>query len=236
MRSAEKISFESGGAFMRETRREVEPYLARASHRRATINLHAKVPIAIGLIVVSWALLLLARHDPCDAALFLALVAGAILTGFCVQHDANHSASFRSTRYNHLLGWSSDALLGIAAMPGASGTTSRTTRTRTSTATTTISRRCRSHGSSRRRPHGRGIASSTTTSGRSIASWGFGCSRSAISTPSCAAASAARRCARRAAGISPGSSREGDLLRLGAAVPLLFFPWWLVLPASSACR
>ena len=47
--------------------------------------------------------------------LFLALVAGAILTGFCVQHDANHSASFRSTRYNHLLGWSSDALLGISS-------------------------------------------------------------------------------------------------------------------------
>jgi linoleoyl-CoA desaturase len=40
---------------------------------------------------------------------------GGILTGFCVQHDANHGASFRQTRYNHLLGWTADALLGFSS-------------------------------------------------------------------------------------------------------------------------
>ena len=116
MRSKERISFESGGAFMRETRREVEAYLARSSNRRAYISLHAKAPIAIGLIVCSWALLVFGPHGyVLTPLLFAALVLGAILTGFCVQHDANHSASFRSTRYNHLLGWSSDALLGISS-------------------------------------------------------------------------------------------------------------------------
>ena len=48
-------------------------------------------------------------------AAFAGLVLGAILTGFCIQHDANHGASFRSTRGNHLLGWTADALLGVSS-------------------------------------------------------------------------------------------------------------------------
>ena len=32
-----------------------------------------------------------------------------------MQHDANHGASFRTTRYNHLLGWSADVLLGVSS-------------------------------------------------------------------------------------------------------------------------
>ena len=36
----------------------------------------------------------------------LVLGVGAMLIGFCVQHDANHGAYFRKRRYNHLLGWS----------------------------------------------------------------------------------------------------------------------------------
>ena len=38
---------------------------------------------------------------------------GALLTAFCVQHDANHGAYFRGQRNNHLLGWTADALLGF---------------------------------------------------------------------------------------------------------------------------
>jgi linoleoyl-CoA desaturase len=115
--STERISFDSGGEFMRETRREVEAYLAcRATRRAAYIRLYAKVPIAVGLMALSWSLLL---FGPAGLVLtplaFAGLVLGAVLTGFCVQHDANHGASFRSTRYNHLLGWSSDALLGISS-------------------------------------------------------------------------------------------------------------------------
>jgi linoleoyl-CoA desaturase len=43
------------------------------------------------------------------------LMAGAILTAFCVQHDANHGAYFRTRRANHLMGWTADALLGFSS-------------------------------------------------------------------------------------------------------------------------
>ena len=112
-----RISFESGGEFIRETRREVEAYLARGSTRRAGyVKLYAKVPVAVGLIAVSWCLLLFAPSAPLlKAAAFAALVTGAILTAFCIQHDANHGAHFRAPRYNHLLGWTADALLGVSS-------------------------------------------------------------------------------------------------------------------------
>jgi linoleoyl-CoA desaturase len=113
----ERISFESGGDFIRETRREVEAYLARGSTRRAGyVRLYAKAPVAIGLIALSWWLLLFGPSELVLTALsFTGLVVGAVLTGFCVQHDANHGASFRATRYNHLLGWTADALLGFSS-------------------------------------------------------------------------------------------------------------------------
>jgi linoleoyl-CoA desaturase len=113
----ERISFESGGDFIRETRREVEEYLARGSTRRAGYaRLYAKAAVAIGLIALSWSLLLFGPSELVLKALsFTGLVVGAVLIGFCVQHDANHGASFRATRYNHLLGWTADALLGISS-------------------------------------------------------------------------------------------------------------------------
>jgi linoleoyl-CoA desaturase len=113
----DRISFESGGEFMRETRREVEAYLEDRSKRRAGyIRLYAKPPIGIGLMALCWSLLLFAPAGPALTPLsFAGLLLGAIITAFCVQHDANHGAYFRSTRYNHLLGWSADALLGISS-------------------------------------------------------------------------------------------------------------------------
>jgi linoleoyl-CoA desaturase len=113
----EKVVFESGGEFIRETRREVALYLADARTRRTgALRLYAKTPIAIGLTVASWTLLLVLRPVvavvvPCLAGLVL----GGILTAFCVQHDANHGATFRSRRLNHLLGWTADAFLGISS-------------------------------------------------------------------------------------------------------------------------
>ncbi len=117
MAGTEKISFESGGDFIRETRREVEAYLASPSTRRAGYaRLYAKVPVAIGLTAISWSLLLVGpSHLVLIAACFAGLVLGAVLTGFCVQHDANHGAFFRRKRYNHLVGWTSDALLGVSS-------------------------------------------------------------------------------------------------------------------------
>ena len=111
-----KVAFESGGEFIRETRREVELYLADERTRRSGARrLYAKTAVAIGLTVVSWTLLVtvpeLAVIVPCLAGLVL----GAILTGFCVQHDANHGAYFRSRRLNRLLGWTADTVLGISS-------------------------------------------------------------------------------------------------------------------------
>ena len=117
MADTERIAFESGGDFIRETRREVEAYLANGSTRRAGYaKLYAKVPVAIGLTALSWSLLLFGpAHPMLTAVAFAGLVLGAVLTGFCVQHDANHGAFFRRTRYNHLVGWTADALLGVSS-------------------------------------------------------------------------------------------------------------------------
>jgi linoleoyl-CoA desaturase len=111
------VSFESGGSFMQETRREVEAYLASRSTRRAAyVALYAKVPIAVGLMALSWSLLLFGPPSFLLRSLaFVGLAFGGMLTGFAVQHDANHGASFHSTRYNHLLGWTADALLGFSS-------------------------------------------------------------------------------------------------------------------------
>jgi len=112
-----KIAFESGGEFLRETREDVERYLSKG-HTRAlgALRLYAKAPIAVGLTVSSWALLLLVAHTlPLALLCLVGLISGSLLTAFCVQHDANHGAYFGKRRYNHLVGWSADTLLGISS-------------------------------------------------------------------------------------------------------------------------
>ena len=79
--------------------------------------LYAKAPIALGADrrLVGGADLLRpgpARRARCAS---LGLVVGAMLIAFCVQHDANHGAYFQQRRYNHLVGWSADALLGFSS-------------------------------------------------------------------------------------------------------------------------
>jgi hypothetical protein len=47
--AVQKIAFDNDGAFIRETRREVEQYLARGSTRlNGLLLLYAKAPVAIG--------------------------------------------------------------------------------------------------------------------------------------------------------------------------------------------
>ena len=92
-----KVTFESGGAFVHDTRREVDAYL---SSRRIRVwgsaRLYAKAPVALGLFVLSWLVLVLAHPGPVlGVACLGALTLGALLTAFCVQHDANHGAYFR---------------------------------------------------------------------------------------------------------------------------------------------
>jgi linoleoyl-CoA desaturase len=112
-----KVSFENGGAFVREVRGEVETYLSSSGTRmRGRLQLYAKTAVALPLLAASWAVLMFVRPGlALDLLCLLGVVVGAILVGFCVQHDANHGAYFRSRRLNHLLGWSSDSLLGFSS-------------------------------------------------------------------------------------------------------------------------
>ena len=78
--------------------------------------LYAKAPIALALTAVSYTVLIFLQPGLIGIALCLVgLVVGATLTAFCVMHDANHGAYFKKRRWNHLVGWSSDLLLGFSS-------------------------------------------------------------------------------------------------------------------------
>ena len=115
--SAPKVAFDNGGAFIQDTRREVEQYLARGSTRlKGAAMLYAKAPIAFALTAVSWSVLIFIHPGAIGISLcLLGLVAGATLTAFCVQHDANHGSYFKKRRWNHLVGWSADLFLGFSS-------------------------------------------------------------------------------------------------------------------------
>jgi linoleoyl-CoA desaturase len=114
---ARKLSFEKGGDFILETRREVELYLASRRIRvRGRLQLYAKTVVAFAVWAASWVTLIFVRPGLAPGLVALGgLVAGTILIGFCVQHDANHGAYFRTRRFNHLMGWTADAMLGISS-------------------------------------------------------------------------------------------------------------------------
>jgi linoleoyl-CoA desaturase len=114
---SEKLSFDQGGAFMRKTRRDVEQYLIRRRTRTSGApQLYAKTAVAFALTLAAWLGLVVARPGLGLGFVCLAgLVLGSIITAFCVQHDANHGAYFRTRRANHLMGWTADALLGFSS-------------------------------------------------------------------------------------------------------------------------
>jgi linoleoyl-CoA desaturase len=114
---ARKLSFEKGGDFILETRREVELYLASRRIRvRARLQLYAKAVVAFAVWAVSWTALIVVRPGIALGLVALGgLVLGTVLIGFCVQHDANHGAYFRARRLNHLMGWTADAMLGFSS-------------------------------------------------------------------------------------------------------------------------
>jgi len=64
----------------------------------------------------SWATLVLG-HPGVSLGLiaFGGLILGTSLVAFCVMHDANHGAYFGTRRFNHLMGWTADALLGLSS-------------------------------------------------------------------------------------------------------------------------
>ncbi len=112
-----KLSFDNGGDFIRDTRREVDLYLASSrTQLRGHVQLYVKAVVAFGVLAASWVSIVVIRPGLVLGLLSLAgLSLGAILVGFCIQHDANHGAYFRTRRANHLMGWTADALLGISS-------------------------------------------------------------------------------------------------------------------------
>jgi linoleoyl-CoA desaturase len=115
--SQKRVSFDNGGDFIRETRREVEEYLsARGTRMRGRAELYAKGIVAFVVLLGSWLTLVLGHPGPWLGLIsFCGLILGTSLTAFCVMHDANHGAYFRTRRLNHLLGWTADALLGLSS-------------------------------------------------------------------------------------------------------------------------
>ena len=112
-----RVSFKTGGAFLRDTRADVDQHLSVGQVRlRGAVELYSKASIALGLMVSCWVVLLFAHPDAAGIVLCLCgLLAGAILVAFCVQHDANHGSYFKSRRFNHVMGWTADALLGFSS-------------------------------------------------------------------------------------------------------------------------
>ena len=91
--AAQRGLFGSGGELAKEIQRAVETSLTAAAKRRGKAQLYRKAAVSIGLMVGAWSVLILASPGPVLAlACLAALVAGAVLTGFAIQHDANHGA------------------------------------------------------------------------------------------------------------------------------------------------
>jgi linoleoyl-CoA desaturase len=110
-------SFTSGGEVFREIQRDVEAVLSRKGIRaRALFQLHLKTVIALSLPVIAWVVLMTASPGlVLGIACLIVLSLGAMLVAFCVQHDANHGASFGSRRINRIFGFSADAMLGFSS-------------------------------------------------------------------------------------------------------------------------
>jgi linoleoyl-CoA desaturase len=115
--AVQKLSFATGGDFITDTRREVELLLESGSTRlRGRVQLYAKTFVALSILLGSWTTLMFVRPGlPLGLVALAGVVLGTVLIGFCVQHDANHGAYFRSRRFNHLMGWTADALLGFSS-------------------------------------------------------------------------------------------------------------------------
>jgi len=113
----QKLSFATGGDFIGDIRREVELHLGSARTRlRGRLQLYTKSFIASATFLASYLTLIVVRPGMWLELVALGgLVVGTLLVAFCIHHDANHGAYFRSTRFNHLLGWTADAFLGISS-------------------------------------------------------------------------------------------------------------------------
>jgi linoleoyl-CoA desaturase len=113
------MKFRNNGAFTSDLRNAVDQYLAMHPRllSRARRELAVKAVTAALMMVGSYlSLLLFHLGIELVGMALVGLILGAILAGFCVQHDANHLATFSSQRWNHLLAWIfSDVCLGFGS-------------------------------------------------------------------------------------------------------------------------
>ena len=78
--AARKLSFDNGGEFIADTRREVELYLAsRGTRLKGHLNLYAKTVVAFAIWAASWVTLIFIRPGIVLSLLALAgLVVGTV--------------------------------------------------------------------------------------------------------------------------------------------------------------
>jgi linoleoyl-CoA desaturase len=111
--------FRNSGAFTGDLRGEVDGFLKARPGLvgQARRELALKAVVAAVLMFGSYlSVLLLHLGGGLLGLALVGLILGAILAGFCVQHDANHLATFSSPRWNRLLGWVfSDVCLGFGS-------------------------------------------------------------------------------------------------------------------------
>ncbi len=117
--SSASMRFRNNGAFTSDLRRAVDQFLGvhPGLLGEARRELAVKATTA-GLLMVGSYLSLLLFHPDIELVgmALVGLILGAILAGFCVQHDANHLATFSSQRWNYLLAWIfSDVCLGFGS-------------------------------------------------------------------------------------------------------------------------
>ena len=213
-------------------RREVERFLAEPGRtRRGRIALLVKAPIGVGAMLGGWAVLIFAAPGRVLALAALALIAaGSLLTAFCVQHDANHGATFKARRWNYLLGWTADVMLGVSSHAWrvkhnvAHHTYTNVAGFDDDIALSPIARFAPGAGVAPVVPPPASLRlAAVLLHGIALAD------RRRRLRPSSVAGSGARSCAGRAAGISrPWSAASSCSSSWALVVPLLVYPWWQV--------
>ncbi len=109
-------AFANRGDFLKDARREVDAYLADAAIRRRGLRrLYLKACLAVLLIVVGWVALILQQGVVVSIAALVVLDIGVLLTAVCVAHDANHGSFFGRRRLDHVVGFCADALCGFSS-------------------------------------------------------------------------------------------------------------------------
>ncbi len=205
-----KVSFDNGGAFIRETRREVEAVPPRASARGSAgaLRLYAKAPVALGLIaaLVGGARARAARADRPASSPSLGLVAGRDADGVLRPARREPRCLLPAAPLEPpAVGWSTDALLGFSSYAWrVKHNVAHHTYTNVDGYDDDITQVPLARFSPIADAASPGTGSSTSTSGRCTCSWVCAGRRSATSGVRAGQRRRERAALRLAAGTSPG--------------------------------